>query len=342
MTDVLVAMSGGVDSSVCAALILEQGFTAKGATMRLFCADENDINDAKSVCDRLSISHFCFDMAGDFEKNVICRFIDAYEKGITPNPCIDCNRYMKFGALLDMAEQLGAQKIATGHYARVHKLGDRYILKKGLDESKDQSYVLYSLTQKELSRILLPLGEYTKDEARAIAERYGFINSRKKDSQDICFVPDGDYAQFIRDYTGKSYPEGKFIGPNGQVLGTHKGIIHYTIGQRKGLGLALPSPLYVKNKDIHTNEVILCDSEGLFTDTLIAEDFNWITYEDPPQQFRAEVKTRYKATPAPATVTPIGKTSVKVKFDSPVRAITPGQAAVLYDGDIVIGGGTII
>ena len=338
----LIAMSGGVDSSVCAAVILEQGLGAVGATMRLFCAEQKDIDDAKAVCDRLGIEHFCFDMADGFEQNVICRFIDAYEKGITPNPCIDCNRFMKFGSLLEAADKLGCTHIVTGHYARIEREGDRFLLKKGLDENKDQSYVLYSLTQNELSRIILPLGGMTKAQVREKAASLGFINSDKKDSQDICFVKDGDYAKFIEEYTGKSYPCGPFKDEDGNILGTHRGIIRYTIGQRKGLGLALPAPLYVKSKNTLTNEVILCPDEGLYTDTLIAKEFNWITFEDPVGSFRAEVKTRYKSKPASATVIPVGKTSVKIIFDQPQRAITPGQAAVVYNGDTVVGGGTII
>lgn len=335
-------MSGGVDSSVCAALILDKGFEACGVTMRLFCAGDKDIEDAKAVCDRLGIPHTVADMTGDFEKNVICRFVDAYEKGITPNPCIDCNRFMKFGALFDAAEELGCSHIVTGHYARVEQVGDRFLLKKGLDESKDQSYVLYSLTQKELSRVLLPLGELTKSRARELASELGFENSDKKDSQDICFVPDGDYAAFIENFTGKTYPEGNFVDEQGNILGTHRGIIRYTIGQRKGLGLSLPAPLYVKTKNVDTNEVLLCPNEGLFTDTLVANAFNWIAFDPPKAEFRAYVKTRYSARPAAATVIPIDDTSVKVVFDQPQRAITPGQAAVLYDGDVVIGGGTIV
>lgn len=335
-------MSGGVDSSVCAALIQKQGFEAMGVTMRLFCADQKDIDDARAVCDRFGISHACVDMSGDFEKNVICRFIDAYEKGITPNPCIDCNRFMKFGALLDAADKLGCSHIVTGHYARVEQKDGRFLLKKGVDESKDQSYVLYSLTQKELSRIILPLGCLPKSEVRDMALELGLCVAHKKDSQDICFVPSGDYASFIEQYTGKTYPEGDFVHEDGRVLGRHRGIIRYTIGQRKGLGLALPAPLYVKRKDLDTNEVVLCGDEGLYTDTLLAKEFNWITFEDPVSSFRAEVKTRYKSKPASATVIPLSKTSVKILFDTPQRAITPGQAAVVYQGDTVIGGGTII
>ncbi len=342
MTKALIAMSGGVDSSVAAALTIENGFEAKGATMRLFCADQKDIDDAKKVCDRLGFEHHTIDMCEGFEKNVICRFIDAYEKGITPNPCIDCNRFMKFGALLDAADKLGCSHIVTGHYARIEKSGDRFLLKKGLDENKDQSYVLYSLTQKELSRILLPLGNLTKEQVREKAKELSFVNSDKKDSQDICFVKDGDYAKFIEQYTGKKYPEGNFKDTQGNILGKHRGIIRYTIGQRKGLGLALPAPLYVKEKNIQTNDVVLCSDNELYTNSLIAKEFNWITFEDPVESFRAQVKTRYKSKFAPATVIPMENSLVKIIFDEPQRAITPGQAAVVYQGDTVIGGGTII
>lgn len=334
-------MSGGVDSSVTAALIQQRGFECIGATMNLFCGSAKDANDARKVAHALGMRHFVFDLLPEFEKNVINRFISQYENGLTPNPCIDCNRSLKFGALANEAQKLGCDVIATGHYARVVYENGRYILKKGLDESKDQSYVLYSLTQAELSKILLPLGELSKMEVRNIAKQLGFENSDKKDSQDICFVPDGDYAAFIESYTGKSYPEGDFVDTKGNVLGRHRGIIRYTVGQRKGLGLALPAPMYVKQKDVNTNTVILCSNQELFTDTLIANEFNWINFEDPPAHFEAFVKTRYKSKPAKASVIPITRDRVKIVFETPQRAITAGQAAVLYDGDTVIGGGTI-
>lgn len=334
-------MSGGVDSSVTAALIQQRGFECIGATMNLFCGLAKDANDAQKVAHALGMRHFVFDLIPEFEKNVISRFVCQYEKGLTPNPCIDCNRNLKFGALLEKADSLGCDVIATGHYARVVFENGRYLLKKGVDESKDQSYVLYSLTQAQLSKILFPLGELDKTAVRSIAQSFGFENSHKKDSQDICFVPDGDYAAFIEDHTGKKYPEGNFTDTDGNILGTHRGIIRYTIGQRKGLGLALPQPMYVKEKNIDTNTVVLCKNEELFYNVLIAKEFNWITFEDPPERFEAYVKTRYKAKPAKATVTPITKDRVRIVFEQPQRAITAGQAAVLYDGDTVIGGGTI-
>lgn len=344
MSKALIAMSGGVDSSVAAAIIKEQGYDCVGGTMTLFtdanCCTTDDTEDAKKIAHKLGFEHFVFNFSGDFENCVIKRFIDAYENGATPNPCVDCNRYIKFRALFERAKQLGCDYVVTGHYARIEKVDGRFLLKKGLDGGKDQSYVLYSLTQNELAYTLLPLGALHKSEVREKAEQCGFINANKPDSQDICFVPDGDYASFIERYTGKNYPAGEFVDTDGNVLGTHRGIIRYTIGQRKGLGLALPAPLYVREKDLKNNRVILSPESELYTDTLYAEDFNWIV--DKTGEFRANVKTRYKAKEAPATVTPLENGRVKVVFDTPQRAVTRGQAAVIYDGDTVIGGGTII
>ena len=334
-------MSGGVDSSVTAAIIQQRGYECIGATMNLYCGSQKDASDAKNVAHTLGMRHFEFDLKTEFENNVISRFVNQYENGLTPNPCIDCNRALKFGALLKEADALGCDVIATGHYARIVFENGRYLLKKGVDESKDQSYVLYSLTQSELSRIFLPLGDMPKTEVRELARSLGFESADKKDSQDICFVPDGNYAAFIENYTGKTYPEGDFVDKDGNILGRHRGIIRYTIGQRKGLGLALPQPMYVKEKNLDKNTVLLSLNDELFTDSLIAKEFNWITFEDPPAQFEAYVKTRYKAKPAKATVTLLSKDRVKIVFDTPQRAITAGQAAVLYDGDTVIGGGTI-
>ncbi len=335
-------MSGGVDSSVTAAIIREMGFDCLGGTMRLCGCGENTEADAKAVCDALGIDHLVFDFSGDFEKEVINRFIDAYENGLTPNPCIDCNRYIKFSTLLKKASEIGCDVIATGHYARVEKSGDRFLLKKGVDESKDQSYVLYSLTQDELSRTILPLGSLSKKEVREIAASLSLDVANKKDSQDICFVPDGDYAGFIEKHTKKTYPEGDFVDTDGRVLGRHRGIIRYTVGQRKGLGLALPKPMYVLKKDINNNRVVLCDNNQLYSDALETRDFNWIAFAPPNKPFRATVKTRYKSALAPATVTPVDSGRwVTIKFDSPQRAITSGQAAVVYIDDTVVGGGTI-
>jgi tRNA-specific 2-thiouridylase len=337
----LIAMSGGVDSSVTAALIKDAGFDCVGATMSLLTDAGTAAQDARECARRLGFKHLVFDFHDEFEREVISRFICAYENGLTPNPCVYCNRYIKFSALYTQAEKLGCDFIATGHYARIEQSGGRYILKKGMDESKDQSYVLYSLSQQALEHTLLPLGNLHKETVREIADRLGFTNANKPDSQDICFVPDGDYAAFIERYTQKTYPPGKFTDENGRVLGTHRGIIRYTIGQRRGLGLALPEPMYVKYKDTENNRVVLSPDSGLYTDTLTAHDFNWILFEDPGWEFRGTVKIRYKAKAADATVIPLGGGRVKIVFDTPQRAITRGQAAVVYQGDAVVGGGTI-
>ena len=337
----LVAISGGVDSAATAAIMKQNGYDCTLATMALFCLSETDRNDAVKTAQALSLPHRFFELSGEFEDKVIRPFVKCYEAGITPNPCIDCNREIKFGELVRYADSLGCEIIATGHYARVEKCGERYLLKTARDSSKDQSYMLYSLGQDILKRLRLPLGDMTKAEAREIARKVKLTNADKKDSQDICFVPDGDYAAFIEKYTGKTYPEGDFVTEDGRVLGRHKGIIRYTVGQRKGLGLALPAPMYVMKKDISANKVVLCDDRSLYTDTLFAKDFNWIAFDMPPESFEASAKTRYRAPPERATVTPITRERVKIVFKTPVRAITAGQACVLYDGDTVIGGGTI-
>lgn len=364
-------MSGGVDSSVAAFLTKEQGFDISGVTLRMFgndligasgdstCCSTSDVEDAESVCRRLGVPFYVFNFSDKFEKEVVQRFVRAYEEGRTPNPCIDCNRFLKFGSLFQKMQELGYDYIVTGHYARIEQVGGnelssgkclcagievpegRYLLKKALDPKKDQSYVLYSLTQEQLAHVMLPLGGMAKEETRKIAEEQGFLNARKHDSQDICFVPDGDYAGFIGRYTGKEYPDGEFVDEQGTVLGEHKGIIKYTIGQRKGLGLALPAPLYVCRKDMDKNQVVLAPNERLFTSTLTARDFNWIAFVEPSAPFRAAVRVRYSQKESPAEVTPLGGGRVRIDFDDPERAITSGQAAVVYDGDTVIGGGTI-
>ena len=350
----IIAMSGGVDSSVAAYLSKSQGFECMGATMKLFanedigisreksCCSLDDVEDARSVAYRLGMPYNVFNFSDNFKENVIDRFIRAYETGFTPNPCIDCNRYLKFDKMYRRAKELEYDYIVTGHYARIEKdeKRGRYLLKKAVDKNKDQSYVLYSLTQDQLAHTLFPLGELTKRQVREIAESQGFLKKRKKESQDICFVPDGDYAGFIERTTGKTYPCGKFIDTKGNVLGEHKGIIRYTIGQRKGLGLALPAPMYVKEKDLVNNTVILSYEDEIFSSELTASDFNWIAFEKPDDPFRCTVKTRYRSKEAPAEVF-CEDEKVKIVFDEPQRAITKGQAAVLYDGDTVIGGGTI-
>ncbi len=347
-------MSGGVDSSVAAYIVKSMGFDCMGATMKLFanedigvskeksCCSLNDVEDARSVAYRLGMPYNVFNFSDKFKENVIDRFIRAYETGYTPNPCIDCNRYLKFDKLFSRAKELEFDYVVTGHYARIEKdeNSGRFLLKKAVDTNKDQSYVLYNLTQEQLAHVMFPLGDKTKSQVREIAEEQGFLNARKKESQDICFVPDGDYASFIEKTTGKTYPCGKFIDTKGNVLGEHKGIIRYTIGQRKGLGLALPAPMYVKEKDMENNTVILSYEDEIFSSSLKASDINWIAFDKPEKEFRCTVKTRYRSKEAAACVYPDGD-KVRIVFDEPQRAVTKGQAAVLYDGDTVIGGGTI-
>ncbi len=350
----LIAMSGGVDSSVSACLMKERGFECIGATMRLFdnedagvereksCCSLDDVLDARSVADRLGIPFYVFNFTEEFRKQVIGRFIEAYENGMTPNPCIDCNRYMKFRKFYQRGKELNADYIVTGHYARIEKQNGRYVLKKAIDDTKDQSYVLYSMTQDELAHTVFPLGNMTKDETRKTAESHGFINAHKKDSQDICFVPDGDYAKVIKLNTGKTYPSGDFAFKDGTIVGKHEGIINYTVGQRKGLGIALGKPAYVIDIDTVNNRVILGDNEDLFKTELTADNMNWIKYENPPEEFRAKAKIRYNQKEKNCTVKVQENGKIKVIFDEPQRAVTPGQAVVLYDGDDVIGGGTIL
>ncbi len=352
----LIAMSGGVDSSIAAYLCSEQGFDCTGITLKLFdnddinepkdkaCCSLDDIEDARQVCRIIGIPYFVYNFKDSFKENVIARFIDAYEQGRTPNPCIDCNRYIKFEKLMRRAEELDFDIVVTGHYASVEydEAAGRYLLKKAADLSKDQSYVLYSLTQEQLKKTYFPLGGMTKDEVRALAEKLGLINAGKHDSQDICFVPDGDYAAFIEHYTGKAYPNGDFVDETGKVLGEHKGIIRYTVGQRKGLGLALPFPMYVKEKNLEENKVVLCKNEALFSRELIAKDINLITVSEIIEPMRVKARVRYNQSEQPATVTQLDENTISVVFDEPQRAISKGQAVVLYDGDYVVGGGTII
>ncbi len=338
---IIIAMSGGVDSSVAAFLAKNKADEILGVTLSLLDSKTEDFNDAKAVARRLGFSHRVIDMKAEFEKEVISRFIDAYENTKTPNPCVYCNRFIKFGLLGDYAKDNGYSYVATGHYARIVKENERYILKKGVDSSKDQSYVLYSLTQEQLKHTLFPLGGLSKTEVRDIALENGFVNARKKESQDICFVPDGDYAGFIERYLGKTYTEGCFVDFEGNVLGTHKGLIRYTVGQRKGLGLALPKPMYVCCLCQADNSVILGDNSDLFSKTLDAEDINLITTDKINNSIRVEAKVRYSQTAQKATVWQTGENSIHIEFDEPQRAITKGQSVVLYDGDTVIGGGTI-
>ncbi len=353
MKKALIAMSGGVDSSVAARLMSERGFSCIGCTMKLFnnedagvkpskaCCSLEDTEDARSVAYSIGMPYYVFNFTDSFKEEVIARFIRAYEEGRTPNPCIDCNRYEKFGKLYERAQILGCDYIVTGHYARIESTDGQYFLKKGLDPAKDQSYVLYFLTQEMLSRTFFPLGGMHKTEVRALAEQYGFVNADKPDSQDICFVPDGDYASVIETNTGKTYPPGDFTDEEGNVLGRHKGIIHYTVGQRRGLGISSTEPWYVKRLDVPDNRVILSRNQDLFSKEVKVSDFNWISGHAPEGPVRCSAKIRYRHKEQPASAFPEGEDKVTILFDEPVRAVTAGQAAVIYDGDTVLGGGVI-
>ena len=349
MKKALIAMSGGVDSSVAASSMVEAGYTCLGVTMRLHdygnsCGAASEAQDAAAVAEQLGFPFEILDCREAFEQHVIQRFVTAYEAGDTPNPCIECNRHLKFSLLYDYAREQGCDMVVTGHYARVEQdpQTGKYQLKKAVNLAKDQSYVLYFLTQEQLAHIAFPLGAMPdKDTVRSRAAEYGFASAGKKDSQDICFVPGGKYADFIRQRTGREYPPGDFVDAQGKVLGQHKGLIGYTIGQRKGLGLALPAPLYVRSKCMADNTVLLTPEDQLYTDTLLAERFNWVFGDIPTQPVRVTAKTRYSAKEAPATATVLPDGMVQVVFDIPQRAVTEGQAVVLYDGDNVVGGGTI-
>lgn len=348
---VLVAMSGGVDSSVAACLLKEQGHDCVGCTMKLHsekdipldeensCCTTADVEDARRVAAGLGMPFHLYDFGEEFRTRVVEPFINAYLNGRTPNPCIECNHYLKFGVLHRKARELGCDAIATGHYARIEKQGDKYVLKKALDPSKDQSYVLYTMTQEQLAHTLFPLGEMSKPQARAIAEQDGLVNADKPDSQDICFVPDGDYAAVIQRYTGADPLPGEFVDAEGRVLGTHRGILHYTIGQRKGLGISAKAPLYVCKIDAAANRVVLGSNEDLFTTHAMVRDFHWISGETPTAPVRCKAKLRYRHPEQPATVIPLGDDRVEIIFDAPQRAVTPGQSAVLYLDDVVLGGG---
>ena len=349
----LIAMSGGVDSSVAAALMLKKGFDCMGCTMRLYendmigedlfgtCCSLKDTQDARAVCEKLGIEYNIYHYEAEFTKNVIEPFVCSYERGETPNPCIRCNKYLKFDILYEKAKALGYDNIVTGHYARIEERNGHFYLLKAVDPGKDQSYVLYDLTEEQLSHTYFPLGEMTKNEAREIAAEYGFVNKDKKDSQDICFVPDGDYAAMIKRYRNKDYPKGDFVDLQGNVLGTHEGIINYTIGQRRGLGIPADRRLYVKRLDTENNRVILADDEDLFDKEVMVREFNWITGDAPSEPIRCLAKIRYRHKEQPATATIFADGKARIVFDEPQRAITPGQSAVLYDGEIVLGGGII-
>ena len=351
---VLLAMSGGVDSSAAGKLLRDAGCDCVGCTMKLYenedvglsrsrtCCSLEDVEDARSAAFRLDIPYYVFNFTETFREKVIGKFTASYCQGLTPNPCIDCNRYLKFGALFQRAELLGCRYVATGHYARIDCRDGKYHLRKARDESKDQSYVLYMLSQDQLARTLFPLGELRKEAVRDLAEEAGLGNARKPDSQDICFVPDGDYARVIEHQTGKAAEPGDFVSPEGTVLGRHQGLIRYTVGQHRGLGLSLPERRYVCRLCPESNTVVLGPEEVLYRREALAGDFHWIVGEPPAGPIRCRVKLRYRQREQDAEAMPLDGGTVRLRFDEPQRAVTPGQAAVLYDGDEVLGGGTLL
>ena len=340
----IVAMSGGVDSSVAAALMLAQGYECSGITFKLGFSTSQDIDDAEAVARQLGITHNTLDYTEEFNGQVIRCFVETYGRGETPNPCIDCNRHIKFNLALLRARQIDFDCIATGHYARVgwDPASGRFLLRKAADAAKDQSYVLYSLSQDQLGDARFPLGDLSKQKVRKIAADKNFSNSGKGESQDICFVPGGNYGDFIEAYTGKTWPSGDIVDLEGKPLGRHRGIIRYTIGQRRGLGVAANAPLYVAAKSIASNTVTLGPDSSLYGKSLTAKDINLIACRCIDKPLRVTVKTRYLQAEQGAVAEQCGENELHIEFDSPQRAITPGQAAVLYDGDIVVGGGTIV
>lgn len=357
MKKALIAMSGGVDSSVAAFLTKDAGYDCVGCTMRLFdgydnfdesdddtvsaCCLLDDVEDARSVARRLSMPFYAFNYKKSFKTCVMDKFACDYRDGLTPNPCLDCNKYLKFGELLRRAKELSCDKLVTGHYALIEETDDGFCLKKAADRAKDQSYVLYTLDQDKLSHLLFPLGKLTKGEVRAIALANGLVTAAKKESQDICFVPDGNYAKALEKITGQGEQIGDFVDKCGKILGKHKGISHYTVGQHKGLGLVTPEPLYVASISPADRRITLCTNDELFRREFSVTDLSFVSGDAPGATFSASVKIRYRHRESPATVTMVGDSHAGVVFDNPERAITPGQAAVFYDGDRVIGGGRI-
>ena len=351
MTKVVVAMSGGVDSSVAAALLKEQGYDVVGMMLRLWsepgkeesnrCCTPDSMAQARRVAAKLGIPFYVIDAKDAFRETVVQYFLDGYARGETPNPCLICNRQIRWTFLLDHALALGADYLATGHYARIQKAGDRYRLLRAVDRSKDQSYVLHVLSQEKLARALFPIGDYPKTQIRAIAEKSGLPTASRKDSQDLCFLAGEDYRNFLQRNAAELLQPGEILARDGRPMGTHTGLANYTIGQRKGLGIASPIPLYVLGKDSVSNTLIVGTQEELGSRELIAHEVDWPSGEAPTETFRAEVKIRYTAKEADAWVTPLEGKRARVEFDASQRDITAGQAAVFYQGDLLIGGGII-
>ena len=353
---VIVGMSGGVDSSVAAMLLKKQGYDVIGVTMQIWqdeetavqeenggCCGLSAVDDARRVADQLEIPYYVMNFKKEFKDWVMDDFVQEYFRGRTPNPCIRCNRYVKWEALLPRSLAIGGDYIATGHYAKVVQLENgRYTLKKA-PSRKDQTYALYNLTQEQLSKTIMPVGDYTKDEIRRMADEIGLAVASKPDSQDICFIPDGNYQKFLYEYTGKKLPQGNFVDQSGKVIGVHQGITHYTIGQRKGLNLSMGHPVFVTEIRPETNEVVIGENKDVFKSSLVASDVNWMSIPDPApgEKVRVHAKVRYAHQGADATVYMTEDGNLICEFDEPQRAITPGQALVMYDGDYVVGGGVI-
>lgn len=340
---VLVGMSGGVDSSVAAILLMRQGYEPVGCTLMLHKTAAGEAEDAAKICERLGIEHHLLDFTQEFKDIVVGNFINEYFAGNTPNPCVVCNRYIKFEKMLEAADRLGCRYIATGHYAVIREENGRFLLYRPKDRAKDQTYVLYKLSQSQLSRVLMPLADTSKEQVRQIAQEYGLVNADKKDSQDICFVPDGDYAGFIERFTQKKSPSGEFTDTGGAVLGTHNGLIRYTIGQRKGLGIALGKPAFVIEKDAQSNRVVLdTDETKLFYKKVLVRELNFIPFEGIEEPIEVQAKLRYRHNASPATLTPLENGCAVLEFREPQRAPSPGQSAVFYDGERLVGGGIIV